>query len=135
MAPMERYTVSVAPPGAGPFLLLIPFTPTSTVSSLSAEVKRRASAHDDWPEESDVTLRVGGASGPILYEFDILANVIVDPKVEIITATSRVKKRTDASPPSGEVSTAQNLLVKVPRPSPLSPISILQTIIYLLGMY
>ncbi|KAG4437405.1 hypothetical protein IFR05_007130 [Cadophora sp. M221] len=93
MAPLERYTVSVSPPGAEPFQLLVPFTTTSTVASLASEVRRRASSHDEWPEDSEIILRIGGPTGPILYEFDILSDVVVEPKVDILTATPRIKKQ------------------------------------------
>ncbi|KAH7330116.1 hypothetical protein BKA65DRAFT_51346 [Rhexocercosporidium sp. MPI-PUGE-AT-0058] len=93
MAPLQRYTITVSPPGAESFQLLVPFTTTSTVASLASEVKRRASSHDEWPENSEIILRIGGATGPILYEFDILSDVIVDPKFDILTATPRIKKQ------------------------------------------
>lgn len=100
---MERYTVSVSTPGATAFRLLVPIPPTSTISSLASEVKRRASGHDNWPEDSDITLRLGGPSGPILYEFDILSDVIIDPKAETIDATPRIRKQSTVTTVSGDV--------------------------------
>ncbi|KAH7403530.1 hypothetical protein BKA64DRAFT_669265 [Cadophora sp. MPI-SDFR-AT-0126] len=93
MAPLERYTVSVSLPGAELFQILVPFPPTSTVAALASEVKRRASSHDDWPEDSEVILHIGGTNGPTLWEFDLLSTVLTDPTVDIITATPRIKKQ------------------------------------------
>jgi hypothetical protein len=87
---MERYTVTVAPPGAESFRLLIPFPPTSSVSALATEVKRRASRQGAWLEVSDISLHLGDdIGGPILDGDDLLEDVIIDPKAEFITATSR----------------------------------------------
>jgi hypothetical protein len=86
---MERYTVTVSPPGAESFRLLIPFPPTSSVSALATEVKRRVSRQDVWPGVTDISLCLGDIGGPILDGDDLLENVIIDSKVEMITATSR----------------------------------------------
>jgi hypothetical protein len=86
---MERYTVTVSPPGAESFRLLIPFPPTSPISALATEVKRRVSRQDAWPDVPDISLCLGDVGGPILDGDDLLEYVIIDPKVETITATSR----------------------------------------------
>jgi hypothetical protein len=87
---MERYTVTIALSGAESFRLLIPFPPTSSVSALATEAKRRASRQGAWPEVSDISLRLGDdVGGPILDGDDLLEDVIIDPKAEFITATSR----------------------------------------------
>jgi hypothetical protein len=86
---MERYTITVTPLGAAPIRLLIPFPPTSSISALSAEVKRRVSRPTVWPDVPDLILHLGDASGPILDDDDLLEDVIIDAKVEPITATPR----------------------------------------------
>ena len=101
---MERYTVTVAPPGAESLRLLIPYPPTSSVSALAAEVKRRASRLDVWPDVPELALRLGDVDGSLLDEDDLLADVILDPKVETITATSRIKKVAGVPPPVAQVS-------------------------------
>src|SRR5436305_6168509 len=93
-AVMERYTITVAPPGVETFRLLIPFSPTSSVSALATEVKRRISRLDVWPDVPDIALRLGQADGPFLDEDDTLADVLPSPNVETITATSQIKKLT-----------------------------------------
>jgi hypothetical protein len=99
---MERYTVTVSPPGAESFRLLIPFPPSSSVSALATEVKRRASRQDPWSDSSEIFLRLGeGLGGPLLDGNDLLEDVILDPKAEAITATSRnTPPSTGAAPPS-----------------------------------
>ena len=87
--PMERYTVTVTPPGAAPIRLLIPFPPSSSISALAAEVKRRASRAGLSPDVSELVLHLGDAMGPLLDEEDLLEDVIVDSKTESITATPR----------------------------------------------
>jgi hypothetical protein len=89
---MERYTVIVAPPGAEIFRLLIPLPSTSSVSALAAEVERRISRLEGLPGVSDITLHLGEADGPMLDAEDALGDVIFDPKLETITATSRAMK-------------------------------------------
>ncbi len=88
---MERYTVTIAlPPGTSAIRLLIPFPPTSSVSALVAEVKKRVSRSALLLDAaSDLILRLGDFSGPILDEDDLLEDVILDSKVESITATPR----------------------------------------------
>jgi len=88
---MERYTVTVPiPPGASSIRLLIPFPPTSAVSALAAEVKKRAfRASPLLDASSNVILHLGDATGPILDDQDLLEDVIIDPRTEIITATPR----------------------------------------------
>ncbi|KAE9366198.1 hypothetical protein N431DRAFT_549163 [Stipitochalara longipes BDJ] len=90
-APMERYTITVPiPPGAASIRLLIPFPPTSSVSALAAEVKKRASRSILLLDaSSDLILHLGDATGPILGDGDLLEDVIIDPKAEFITATLR----------------------------------------------
>lgn len=85
---MERYTVKFSDPHDGPELaFLLPLTPTSTVSTLLTEAKRRAAIR--LPRlaglaEGDFVLRYGGEEGPILDGDDILAHMLPDPKNEII---------------------------------------------------
>ena len=55
---MERYTVTVAPPGGESFRLLVPLAPTSLVSALAAEVKRRVARFETWADVPDFTLRM-----------------------------------------------------------------------------
>jgi hypothetical protein len=71
---------------------LIPFSPTSSISALVAEVKRRLARSD--PNAPELILHLGDATGPILDEDDLLEDVIVDPEGESITARPRT------SPPS-----------------------------------
>src|ERR1700693_2488427 len=70
--PMERYTVTVTPPGAAPIRLLIPFPPGSSISALTSEVKRRASRAGLSPDASELVLHLGDAMGPLLDEEDLL---------------------------------------------------------------
>jgi hypothetical protein len=95
---MERYTITVAPPGAAPTRLLIPFPPTSSVSALSAEVQRRLARSE--PNVPDLIFHLGDTNGPILDEDDLLEDVIIDPKGEAITATPRSNPSTTASAPA-----------------------------------
>jgi hypothetical protein len=105
---MERYTVTVAPSGVETFRLLIPFSPTSSVSALATEVKRRISRLDVWPDVPDIALRLGQADGPILDEDDTLADVLPSPNVEIITATSQIRKSTPVCLKSDDVSSTSS---------------------------
>lgn len=88
---MERYIITIAiPPGASSIRFLIPFPPTSSVSDLAAEVKKRASRSALLPDPSSIIiLHLGDAKGPILDGDDILKDVILDPKAESITVTHR----------------------------------------------
>lgn len=88
---MERYTVTVYPPEGQPCRLLIPFSPKSTISALAIEIKRRISRLDIWNDVSNITLRLGEANGPILDEEDLLEDVILDAKAEIIVVTSQAQ--------------------------------------------
>jgi len=101
---MERYTVTVTPPGAAPIRLLIPFPPSSSISALAAEVKRRASRAGLSHDTSELVLRLGDATGPLLDEEDLLEDVIVDSKTESITATPRNAPTSVGSAPPPEPS-------------------------------
>jgi hypothetical protein len=82
---------------------LIPFPPTSSISALAAEVKRRLARTD--PNAPDLILHLGDVNGPILDEEDLLEDVIVDAEGESITATPRSSlPSTGPAPPANHVS-------------------------------
>lgn len=89
---MERYTIIVDLSEGEPFRLLVPFQPALSVSALANEVKKRLSRLEILSDESDITLHLGDANGPMLDGGDALGDVILDPKSEEITVSSRAKK-------------------------------------------
>ena len=97
---MERYIVNVVPPEGEVIRLLVPISSISPVSSLVEEIKKRVSRLNVWPDVTGLCLYLGGADGPMIDESDTLSEVIIDPKVEAITATSRFKKTSHPSVPS-----------------------------------
>lgn len=92
---MQRYKVTVVPPGVEKLQLLVPFSSTSTVSALAEEVKKRIIRLDIWHDVGDITLHLEQADGPILDEIDLLLDVVPYPEVETIFATARLSKVTE----------------------------------------
>lgn len=99
---MERYIVNVAPPGTEAARLVVPISPTSHVSDLAKEVKKRATRNNIWPNVPELVLHLGEADGPIIDYADILSDVILDPKAEVITATPQIQRQN--STPGAQVS-------------------------------
>lgn len=87
---MERYTVKFRDPhDQGELAFLVLLTPTSPVSTLLAEAKRRAAKYLPQLAENDLIPHYGEEQGPILDGDDILSDMIPDPKNEIIFVTTR----------------------------------------------
>lgn len=98
---MERYKISIFFPESGSSLqLLVPFPPTSSISALAEEVKKRATRQGFPLNEREIFFRLEQEDGPILDGEDRLNEVIIDPRSEGIfvtfqNATSEVMRSRD----------------------------------------
>lgn len=81
---MERYKVTVHPPGGGPISTVVPFRSESSVEAFSQEVLRRASKRiPQLPANAtNTSLHLGGADGPFLDLEDHLQDVVIAPETE-----------------------------------------------------
>ena len=84
---MERYTVTIKPPGSSPGLqLLVPLTSSSALSILANQARRRASQHGVNIPEAGFVLHLNH-DGPILDLEDELGHVVLHPREETVVIT------------------------------------------------
>ncbi|KAK4695882.1 hypothetical protein P7C71_g1945, partial [Lecanoromycetidae sp. Uapishka_2] len=86
---MERYIVTiVSPQRQGRPKLLIPVNSDKLVSALLAEVIERSARAFNIVLDGHVTLRSGAEDGPVIDENDPLGDVVPDPSITVLFATS-----------------------------------------------
>lgn len=86
---MERYTVTVVhPDNSGTTQLLIPLHHDQPVAALLFQVARRFTRRSSSPIELTFELHLWQEDGPVVDEDDLLKEVALDPRIDIIFATA-----------------------------------------------
>lgn len=86
---MERYTVTVVhPDNSGTTQLLIPLHHDQPVAALLVQVARRFTKRSSSPIEPTFELHLWQEDGPVVDEDDLLKEVALDPRLDIIFATA-----------------------------------------------
>ncbi len=86
---MERYTVTVVhPDNSGTIQLLIPLHHEKPVAALIGEVALRFAKRSALPVGLTFELHLWQQDGPVVDADDLLKDVALDPRVDIIFATA-----------------------------------------------